>query len=125
MSQGIDLNLLSALVRGRDRAAVVADLDKFFELRNHDQEKVKATIEALLKQSSKQQYTRKPDLIAACVGRLTQDSLDGGLRDRLADRAEEVIKGCYEHNKRLGVLNPHYIAPPPSSQQLAQGGNVR
>lgn len=125
MSQGIDLNLLSALVRGRDRAAVVADLDKFFELRNHDQEKVKATIETIFKQSTKHAFVRKPDLIGIVVGKLTQDSLDGDLRDRLAERAAEVIDAGYKMNPRKGVINPYHVEPPPTSSQLAQAGNVR
>lgn len=125
MSNQVNWELVGKMVRGRDRESVVAELDAFFALREQDQEKVKAAIDEVLRARKLHEFARKPDLIGIVVNKLAGDSFDASLRDSLAERASEVLGTAYKMNPRKGIINPHYEAPAPTSQQLALSGNVR
>ena len=107
-----------------DREKTVADLDAFITLRSADLEKMKETIDGMLRSNKAQQFLRKADLVAVAVNKLAGDSFDPSLRDALAERAAEVCDS-YKMNPRRGIINVYHVEPAPTSQQLAAQGNVR
>ena len=114
-------------VRGADGEidynATKAELKLYCELVKHDQERVKECIDAILRDAPLHAHVLKPNIQTSVCMRLAP--ADMSVWDDLRERAAEVLARHYKIERKSGVVNPFYVAPPPDSRTLAQNGNVR